>query len=559
MLIDSRSVPLNTIIHTEICIVGGGTAGLILARELVGQKFQVTILESGGLMPDKETQNLGWGHMAGHRDHSLDTARPRFLGGSSNRWDIGIGNQCNGVRMRPLDELDFEKRDGIPYSGWPFSKAHLDTYYRRAQALFGMEPDTYNVDYWENACHSERLEFKNNRIKTVIFKFGSHRPVTGECVNQVITSENITTYLYANVVDIDVDKESKAVKQLQVACLNGNRFRVTAKILILANGAVEIPRLLLSSDKIYKSGLGNHHGLVGRFFMQHLHFYPSGLLVPFHQNLFQRSGLYNQIHMVRDVPVIGKLALSEDVIRKEQLLNYVAGMYPTVVLKNWLKEQQYAFTPGLRSLKNILTAVSHFHFPEQMRQQIMNVVTNNIEISRALYFKFKGKSLNISRERIRIFRLANMSEQVPNPDSRVTLAEDRDALGMKRVRLDWRLHEYDIWSAVRSQQILNEEIQKAGLGKLYIQLHDDTIQTIHGGWHHMGTTRMHNNPEEGVVDENCLVHGISNLYIAGPSVFPTGGYANPSLTIAAMTLRLADHLKMRMNKYGNIQTGICSA
>jgi choline dehydrogenase-like flavoprotein len=143
-----------------------------------------------------------------------------------------------------------------------------------------------------------------------------------------------------------------------------------------------------------------------------------------------------------------------------------------------------------------------------------------------------------------VFLLNHMTEQSPNPDSRVTLTSDRDQFGQNRIQLDWRLSPIDIRSIVRAQQIIDAELRLAGLGRLDIELDGDTPPLhLHGGWHHMGTTRMHQDPKQGVVDANCKVHGVGNLFIAGPSVFPTSGYANPVLTFTALTLRLADHIK----------------
>lgn len=136
-----------------------------------------------------------------------------------------------------------------------------------------------------------------------------------------------------------------------------------------------------------------------------------------------------------------------------------------------------------------------------------------------------------------------MSEQAPNPMSRVTLSSEKDRFGRNFARLDWRLSAIDKQSIRRSQEILGKELNRAGLGRLYIELSDETPpQAITGGWHQMGTTRMHRDPRKGVVNEHCRVHGISNLYISGPSVFPTSGYANPALTIVALAVRLADHI-----------------
>jgi choline dehydrogenase-like flavoprotein len=163
------------------------------------------------------------------------------------------------------------------------------------------------------------------------------------------------------------------------------------------------------------------------------------------------------------------------------------------------------------------------------------------KIRRKAYTKMANK------DGIQAFRLAHMAEQIPNPESRVTLSADRDRLGLNRVRLNWQLSPIDILSSVRTQQILDAELHRAGLGRLLIEMHDSSPpQGLHGGYHHMGTTRMHVNPRHGVVDENCRVHGLSNLFIAGPSVFPTGGYANPTLTTVALAVRLADHVKKCM-------------
>jgi choline dehydrogenase-like flavoprotein len=163
------------------------------------------------------------------------------------------------------------------------------------------------------------------------------------------------------------------------------------------------------------------------------------------------------------------------------------------------------------------------------------------------YRKLRRKLSRIKEEKIKGFILANMSEQVPNPHSRLTLSGERDKFGLNRVQLNWQLSEIDLLSVIRTQQIIDEELRRARLGQTYIQLRDTTPPAnLHGGYHHMGTTRMHRDPKKGVVNENCQVHGISNLFIAGPSVFPTGGYANPVLTIIALSVRLADHVKKIM-------------
>jgi choline dehydrogenase-like flavoprotein len=148
------------------------------------------------------------------------------------------------------------------------------------------------------------------------------------------------------------------------------------------------------------------------------------------------------------------------------------------------------------------------------------------------------------------------AEQAPNPDSRVTLTGERDALGMPRVALDWRLSPIDKRSVRVTMEALDGELRRLDLGTCTPEpwlaedgpdWEVDPLISNHpiGGFHHMGTTRMAASPRAGVVDADCRVHGVANLYVAGSSVFPTGGWANPTLTIVALALRLADHLGRR--------------
>jgi choline dehydrogenase-like flavoprotein len=257
--------------------------------------------------------------------------------------------------------------------------------------------------------------------------------------------------------------------------------------------------------------------------------------------------LYDHIQKVKGVPIIGKLSLSDKVIRQEKLLNYVGELVPRLVLKSSLNQFLYPRieSESVQSYKTIRSSLGQKKLPNDFRKHLKNIFTGLDDFTITASRNIKRRVLDLlDKRRIHIFRLANMSEQTPNPDSRVTLGSDRDSMGQRRVNLDWRLSNFDVESIIRSQKIIDQEFRRAGLGRLYIELNDETPPNkITGGWHHMGTTRMHKDPNKGVVDENCQVHGVSNLFISGPSVFPTSGYANPSLTIVALAVRLADHIK----------------
>lgn len=549
MIIDARKVADGVTTETDVCIVGSGTAGITLAKEFIDQNFRVCILESGGLKPDRETQALYQGENIGHPYYSLDSARARYFGGTTNRWHIPIGDDCSGVRMHPLDAIDFEKRNWVPFSGWPFDKSHLAPYYDRAQEICKITPATYDVTDWEDPKTTPSLPFKRDGVKTVIFKFGSRHPFLDGYAAEVTQAENITTYLYSNVIEIETNETARTATRLRVVCLEGNKFWVKPKQIILAAGAIEIPRLLLSSNRTQKAGLGNQHDLVGRFFMEHLHF-SSGFLVPFDPKIFNFAYLYDHIHRVNDVPIIGKLSLSEKVLRDEKLLNYVVELSPRIVLKTSLNQFLYPRieSKSVHSYKVIRSAIEQSRLPDDLGSHLRNILNGFDDFAVTAYRNIKKRVLRaFDKRRIRLFRLDNMTEQAPNPESRVMLGSERDSLGQRRVRLDWRLSGFDAKSFIKSQEIVDQELRRAGLGRLYVKPFDEIPQDeITGGWHHMGTTRMHTDPKYGVVDQNCRIHGISNLFIAGPSVFPTSGYANPSLTIIALAVRLADHIKSLM-------------
>jgi choline dehydrogenase-like flavoprotein len=327
--------------------------------------------------------------------------------------------------------------------------------------------------------------------------------------------------------------------------VEGGRFDVSAKLFILALGGIDTPRLLLLSNRHQSCGLGNQNDLVGRFFMEHLHFW-SGFYLPNRPDTYAETALY-RIHKAKSVSIMGKLTLSEDTSRREKLANYCVSLLPRVLSDSMPAHAHQS--EGVKSLRVLRAAMSDGHLPDDFSGHWKNMVADFGGVATAARKKaLRGWERLLHKQKKNIvYQLDQMTEQIPNPASRITLSNERDALGRKRVRLDWKLSPLDIHSVIRAQEILDEEVRAAGLGSLRIDLKDENnLPEIVGGWHHMGTTRMHADPRKGVVDEDCRVHDMSNLFIAGPSVFPTGGYANPVLTIVALAARLADHIKTLM-------------
>jgi choline dehydrogenase-like flavoprotein len=486
MIVDARRVPSESLIDCDLCIVGAGAAGITIARELVGRPVRVVLLESGFLKPDADTQSLYAGDVSERPYFDLDAARSRYFGGTTNLWT----GEC-----RPLDAQDFERRDWVPDSGWPFGLSELLPFYQRAQSVCQLGPYRYTADDWRE--HGVRpMAIEGERIRSYAFQYSPPTRFGEVYRDDVRRAPNVVTYLGANVVDLETPAPPHRVSAVKVACLAGTTFRVAARAFVLATGGIENARLLLLSDRVQPAGLGNGNDLVGRYFMEHLYMdaaadirAPGGAI----------SDFYTSGHWVEGRRVRGILGLVPELRQRERLTNYCAVIV----------------APNSSPLRRLRDAIADAR----------------------------------SRPALRTYIVKNVMEQAPNADSRVTLGRDRDRLGCRRPVLQWRLSAVDKSTAHRAHVILGEELSRNGLGHMTSSMGreaDPWPTSVRGARHHMGTTRMHADPRRGVVDADCRVHGIANLYVAGSSVFPTSGAANPTLTIVALALRLAGHLQNRL-------------
>lgn len=544
MLIDARTIDRGAVVRTDVAVVGAGVCGMTLGLAFAGAPFSTCLIESGGLKPDKKTQSLYWGENAGLPYYPLDTARARFFGGTTHFWKIKLPDSGMAARVQPMDAIDFQTRDWIPHSGWPFDREHLVPYYERAHEICGIGPFNYDPDFWTGSA-GPPLPLNSDRVRTTIFQFVDRKVFHDRHTRHIKNADTIKTLLHANVTGIQTDETGSQVAGLKVSCLDGNQFVVKAKVYVLALGGLETPRLLLNSDEVHRSGLGNAHDLVGRFFMEHPHLW-SGCFVPASRQVGTATGLY-QLHRKDGVAIMAKLALSEKTLRSERLANHCFSIHPDYKLTH-----DHYISGGSAAVDSFRRFKAHLdkrRLPPDALKLLGRTIAGAGAIARAAGRKLSGsfEKESVQAKVVPVYRLNHMSEQVPNPDSRVRLSDDTDALGMRRIALDWKLCEQDAYTITRAQEIISAELQAAGLGCLKIDTHRDAIpHTVHGGWHHMGTTRMHDDPRRGVVDRNCRVHGVSNLFIAGASVFPTGGVANPVLTTMALVLRLADHVQKTM-------------
>jgi len=503
MLIDGRDLPAGHELKADLCIIGAGAAGIPLARELRDSGLDVLLLESGGFELEPSIQNLYAGSTSGTflptDGRYLVTSRMRLFGGTTRSW----AGWCV-----PMDPMDLERRDWLPYSGWPFDRAHLEPFYTRAAAVCQVKPHAPDLSRWRGTPRAPLDLGDDSGIVTKLIHMSPPTHFGDYYRADLVTAKKVTLCLHANALDLRPVAAGGALKEVLAGCLDGKRFRVRARAYVLAAGGVENVRLLMSSRSVHAEGIGNDHDLLGRFFMEHPHLHVGFL------TFTRKPGSLELYRQHTQDPLLGHESLgvlcpSPELQRRERTLNLSVQLYPAP------RDRLSDFVRGVGRM----AAHADAGFPA-------TAATGDL-VSANLYARV---------------------EPSPNPNSRVTLGTERDALGMQRVKLDWRLPTLDGESLRRTLIAFGRELGRVGRGRLFVRITEARPWPAGttGGDHHMGTTRMAAAPAEGVVDPDCRVHGMDNLFVAGSSVYPCAGFANPTLTIVALALRLADHLRKRL-------------
>jgi choline dehydrogenase-like flavoprotein len=320
------------------------------------------------------------------------------------------------------------------------------------------------------------------------------------------------------------------VEQVEAKTLEGKTVRIRAKWFVLACGGIENARLLLASTETNPRGLGNERDLVGRFFMEHPHIACGSVAIEPAQDAIACYARLWRLGKSRCRP---GLSLSPAAQEQNQTLNASISIDP-----DFDPEGAWALLQALRARVAARDAAG------LSPRVIVKALSRSREMAKHLCHRaLSGSWPGADSGR---FVLYVRAEQSPNPDSRITLSHETDSLGMPRVCLDWRMADIDRKALLLISAIARAEFARLGMGRV-----TEAGWIREGIWpprfevgpHHMGTTRMSASPSDGVVDRNAKVHSVGNLYVAGSSIFPTGGHANPTLTLLATSLRLADHLR----------------
>lgn len=502
-------------LRTNICIVGSGPAGMTVALELERLGIGCVLLESGARDPSPDHTRLNESEQIGIQTDISTGNRARGLGGTSNLW-LGV--------CRPLDAVDFERRPWIPESGWPIRLPDIAPYYGLAHRILGLPPPDYDLESLQARGIDPGKSFADRDFHNFIFyrtnppfrfsaRYGSH----------LESSPRIQTFVDSTVVSIQTDREGLRVESLEVSTLKGRRFRVHASRFILAAGAVQNARLLLTSNGVHQNGIGNQHGMVGRNFLQHpVLFSPRVLLLdPARREELVRDCRLNTVVTTGIKPAVA---------RDHELLNFHFYFRQHTPIQT-AREPIHALPEAIRRFVGDPTVVRTQNTGDvaEYFQQIQPVIA-------------PGKPLEPAHATLEM-----RPEQAPNFESRITLSERRDALGLPLAKIDWRLTELDQNTMKTGLRLLNNRMAWHGIGHIQSTPRQHSYPSangefLHGGHHHYGTTRMGDSPRTSVVDENCRIHGVNNLYVAGSGVFPTTGQVNPTLSIVAFSARLADHL-----------------
>ncbi|WP_017653689.1 GMC oxidoreductase [Fortiea contorta] len=528
---DLRRLENDTVIETDLCIVGSGPAGLSLAKEFAGTKTEVWVLESGGLSDEPDTQALYDIESVGvPRIMNQDIIRYRILGGTSHIWT---------GRCAPFDNIDFQQRSWVPHSGWPITPDSLENYLERAGENLGIGPNCYDETLWQQFNVRRPQSDLNEKLVRPQFwqyskephdasepaRFGRHTP----------DAANIRILLHANVTHINTNEIGNRVESVEVSTLEGKRAQIKAKAIVLCCGGIENARLLLASNRRVPYGVGNQNDTVGRYLMDH----PGCVMGTFNPKeaapVQDRFGQYWLDDAQGRHTYLQGIALSAEIQEQEQLLNCAA----------FLEEKVAADDPSF-AMQRLKMAFKNKKLTKQAYEDAIALLTHPSATAQGIYRRVAKHRPPIRKTTgIDLFCLV---EQRPDPESRVTLSEQKDALGMPLSKLNWKISEQERQTVKRLSHLICQEFQRLGLPQPQLSQWLDAKENWECNFvdraHPTGTTRMSLNPKEGVVDENSQVHGVEGLFIAGSSVFPTTSHANPTLMLVAMSIRLADWLKI---------------
>lgn len=520
MIIDLNDQPNGVSIDCDIAIVGAGAVGITMAAQLATTGLDVVVLEGGGQSLETESQNLY--HAArsvGRFLPGLHEGRFRLLGGTTNFW----GGQL--VRFEPPI---FEDRSWLPHSGWPFDRGALDPYYDRVLDVLGMRCMRDDADIWKR-LDLPKPDFGEDL--DVYFTRWIPNSNLAQVFRTLLEGDRIRTIVHANVTAIDPPATLKAPVGLEVKTLSGRAAKVRSRAVVLACGTIEIVRLLQFPLASGATAPWADSPWLGRGFVDHVDCF-AGKVIPADRKAFH--DLFDNVYFDK-YKYNPKIRLSDTAQRERQLLSISA---------------QFAFHSDviehLDNLKLFIRALVRGRMPKEIWRIPAHVAGLwRVAIPLALRYLRSNRAFNPTDRGIEL-RLT--AEQFPNRESRIRLGDQKDALGLPIVEVDWRLDGRELDTLATFAELLRNMLRARGIADIdlaprLVKRDAAFLDEIDDGYHQMGSARMGRSLNDGVVSSDLAVHGTNGLYVAGAATFPSTGFANPTFTAMALGLRLADHLE----------------
>ena len=485
---------------TEFCVLGAGVAGLILTQRLAAAGHTVTLLEGGGLDHEARSQNLYATEMAGSLHTGATDGRFRTLGGSSTRW---------GGQLLPYPAEVLAK--------WPLLPCELEPYYPEAETLMQVGHRPFTDDLLPALGHA-RLplapEFQLRYSRWAPFKRRNLARTLGPAV---MAHPGVRLYTHANITDFQVEQGS--VTGVEAADYQGRRTLFKAERFILAAGTIESSRLLLASP-----AMPNSHDQLGRYFHDHVSFHAAKLDAGTRAKFFARLGPFVEDGILYTAKLEAAPALGTPV-------NVMAHLV--------IQEPEDS---GTAAVRNVLTSLQRGDVRQAVTQNLPALLRGTGDIARLLWAARVRRRRAVS-SRAAVFLNIDL-EQPATAENRIRLASTVDALGMPKALVDWRVGEQEYRAAAHFAQALRAELLLLGFPEIdwHSQVLAGERPAMADTYHPMGGLRMGVDPAASVVDADLKLHDLANLYVASCAVYPTGGSSNPTFTLMALTMRLADHL-----------------
>lgn len=552
MILDAKNIENLAQLTTDVCIVGSGAAGITLALELSRRNIDVVVLTGGRERESAADRDLYRGTPdAGHPHEPLEENRRRVFGGTTVAW---------GGRCIPLEPIDFSPRPWVPNSGWPVPYAEVRPYFDRAMELCEAGPFSFDAADVFSPDRGPLLDdFDNEDISsTNLERWSPPTNFAKRYKNDLRQAPSLQVILGGHAIHVQLEADGNSVKHIVASGGGEHRFFVTGRSYVLAAGGLENPRLLLNSADVHSAGIGNSADRVGRFYMSHL------------------TGAVEKITMADPRPVLRsafekdlqgvycrrRFALTPFAQTTREVGNAIATLHRPPISSAVHRDPLFSAAFLAKSYRDVArqggpgAALAGLRATSEARREHWKVLAGTradsisavARIFRDRYLRKRRLPSVLAPPTAAEQHILYQTEHAPNPDSRVVLADERDAFGLRRMTVLPAFSDVDTETIVELHRLLAERFDKTGLGR--VDFDEPRLREHISGYprhfnsqaHHLGTTRMSLGPADGVVDVNGEVHNVRGLFVMGGSVFPTGGHANPTLTIVALSVRLAAHL-----------------